>query len=106
MELDKLIFSLISLAIILVLSWALNFLGKKKRNQTPQEQASEPAGEDNILLKLLGVEEGGTPQRTGQETATRWDQPENWQQAQRSEYERAEMREMKPDPIRPKWWGA
>lgn len=114
MEIEKLLYSLIPLILIIIFSWFFSFLGKKIGQREPdgeEVQTTEYRGDEQRgpvdLFELLtdDEEEEEVPRREQTEIYQppgdmSWDYEGTY-----SPYEHRGAPTVSPEPIRPKFWG-
>lgn len=109
MDIEKLVWSLIPLLVIIAISWLFSYLGSKA-NKARQE-AESVSGSDNrdSLLDLLSFEEEEKEDEMAGARRAHTEDIRTDERGQVPDWEAVHRRGapvVSQDPIKPKWWGA
>lgn len=105
MDVEKILYSLIPLILIIVFSWLFSFLGSRMKRQNDEADTGEN-GDDRLIDLIAGQADDDLLVLPGGESAERSEEtvqvdPSEWRTHQDPRAPRVTS-----DPIRPKWWGA
>ena len=105
MDVEKVVYSLIPLVLIILFSWLFSFLGSRMKRSNDQVETEDTADDrfidfmtgraDDDLLVMRGEE---SPEGSGPTVPV---DSSDWRK-----YRDPQAPRVTSDPIRPKWWGA
>lgn len=107
MDIEDVLWTLLPLVLLVVISWALSFLGSRVANKTQEGMPVQDDGRDEQSTELLFDEEErellgpSKPEPAERPQRPAYDEPSDFETPGVPGAPR-----VTPDPIRPKWWGA
>lgn len=107
MDVEKILYSLIPLILIIVFSWLFSFLGSRMKRQTDQtDLATDENADDRLIDLIAGREDDDLLTVPGGEDAESLGEPLEADSSEWQTYQDPQAPRVTSDPIRPKWWGA
>jgi hypothetical protein len=107
MDVEKVLYSLIPLILIIFFSWLFSFMGSRMKKQTDQAGVSSTENDDDRLMDLLtGHADDDLLVVPGTEGQERSRETVEVDSSDWGTHRDPQAPRVTPDPIRPKWWGA
>jgi hypothetical protein len=107
MDVEKVLYSLIPLVLIIVFSWLFSFLGSRMKRQNDQTGlSSEEPADDRLIDLIAGRADDDLHMVPGAENVEGPREPVQADYSDWRTYRDPQAPRVTPDPIRPKWWGA
>lgn len=105
MDVEKVLYSLIPLILIILFSWLFSFLGSRMKRETDQADTEDTA-DDRLMDFLTGRADDDPLVLRGEESAERSGESVPVDSTGSQKYWDLQAPRITSDPIRPKWWGA